>query len=191
MNTYDSLLTRATDTLMTRALEADLVDVAVADLDTQLGRLFVAATPAGIIKVAFDDVDRGDLMEELAAKVSPRVLEAPARLDDARRQLDEYLSGQRHTFELPVDLQLARGAFRQAVLAQLPNIDYGSTWNYAQLAVAAGNAKAVRAAGSGCATNPVPIIVPCHRVLRTGGALGGYVGGLDRKQWLLAMEAGD
>ncbi|MCW2973328.1 MAG: cysteine methyltransferase [Thermoleophilia bacterium] len=188
--TYDTLLARSSDALARRAIDADLVDVAVADLDTVLGRLFVAATAAGIVQVAFAEVDRDELLTELAARVSPRVLEAPARLDDARRQLDEYLHGTRRAFDLPVDLQLARGEFRHSVLAQLPLIPYGATWNYAELAAAAGRPTAVRAAGSGCATNPVPIVVPCHRVLRTGGALGGYVGGLDRKAWLLALEAG-
>ena len=187
--TFDTLLARTTDTFAQRALEAELVDIAVADLDTVLGRLFVAATPAGIVQVAFAEVDRDQLLTDLAARISPRVLAAPARLDDARRQLDEYLHGTRRAFDLPVDLQLARGEFRHAVLAQLPTIPYGSTWNYAELAAAAGRPTAVRAAGSGCATNPVPVIVPCHRVLRTGGALGGYVGGLDRKAWLLELEA--
>ncbi|MBC7460421.1 MAG: methylated-DNA--[protein]-cysteine S-methyltransferase [Thermoleophilia bacterium] len=187
--TFDALLARSTDTFTQRALHHELVDVAVADLDTVLGRLFVAATPAGIVQVAFAEVDRDELLADLAAKVSPRVLEAPSDLlDDARRQLDEYLHGARRAFDLPVDLQLARGEFRHAVLAQLPNIAYGSTWNYAELAAAAGRPNAVRAAGSGCATNPVPIVVPCHRVLRTGGALGGYAGGLDRKAWLLELE---
>ena len=189
MNTFDSLLTSATDTFVSRALDEDLVDVAIADLDTVLGPILVAATTEGIVRLAFADADRDEVLGELAARVSPRVLEAPARLDAALRQLDEYLHGSRRAFDLPLDLQLARGEFRRTVLARLPLIPYGTTWNYAELAAAAGRPTAIRAAGSGCATNPVPIIVPCHRVLRTGGALGGYVGGLDRKSWLLELEA--
>jgi methylated-DNA-[protein]-cysteine S-methyltransferase len=189
MTTFDALLDRATGRFRARAIEAELVDVAYADVDTVLGRVLIAATTAGIVKVAFDDADRNEVLAELAAKVSPRVLEAPARLDDARRQLEEYLAGTRRQFDLDVDLQLARGEFRHAVLAQLPLIPYGATWSYTELATRAGRPTAVRAAGSGCATNPVPLVVPCHRVLRTGGALGGYVGGLERKQWLLGLES--
>ncbi|MCW2949733.1 MAG: cysteine methyltransferase [Thermoleophilia bacterium] len=189
MTTFDQLLDDATDAFAQRALDGLLVDVAIAEFDSEIGTMLIAATEAGVVKVAFANADRDAVLGELAARVSPRIVAAPSRLDVARRQLDEYLHGTRRTFDLAVDLQLARGDFRLAVLAQLPNIAYGSTWNYAELAAAAGRPTAVRAAGSGCATNPVPIIVPCHRVLRTGGALGGYVGGLDRKAWLLELEA--
>jgi methylated-DNA-[protein]-cysteine S-methyltransferase len=105
-----------------------------------------------------------------------------------RRELDEYFAGRRASFDVALDLQLARGEFRRLVLAQLREIPYGETWSYGELAAAAGRPTAIRAAGTGCATNPVPLIVPCHRVLRTGGALGGYIGGVERKAWLLEHE---
>jgi methylated-DNA-[protein]-cysteine S-methyltransferase len=174
-----------------RALElADregLVDVAIATMDSPIGTLSLAATPAGLVRVGFPR--EGDAFaEELAEHVSPRVVTLPARLDDARRQLDEYFEGRRRRFELAVDLALARG-FRRLVLERLyETVGFGETLSYLQLAERSGNPKASRAVGSAMATNPVPIVVPCHRVLRTGGQLGGYGGGLDVKRFLLALE---
>ena len=120
--------------------------------------------------------------------MSPRLLEAPARLDGAARQVEEYFAGARRSFDLPVDLRLSTG-FRRAVLDHLAEIGFGRTESYAEVALAAGSPRAVRAVGSACATNPLPVVVPCHRVLRSDGSLGGYVGGLDAKRTLLALEA--
>lgn len=177
----------ATAAALARADREGLVDVAVATLDSPIGTLSLAATPAGLVRVGFPR-EEGAFVDELAATLSPRVVELPSRLDDARRQLDEYFDGRRHTFELEVDLGLSRG-FRRTVLERLlADVGYGETLSYLELAERAGNPRASRAVGSAMATNPVPIVVPCHRVLRTGGQLGGYGGGLDVKRWLLALE---
>ena len=128
------------------------------------------------------------MLVALARQVSPRIMLSPGRLDDASRQLSEYFARTRRTFDLPLDLRLSSG-FRRNVLAHLPTIGYGHTESYAQVAQAAGNARAVRAVGSACATNPLPVIVPCHRVVRSDGTLGGYVGGADAKRSLLTLEA--
>jgi methylated-DNA-[protein]-cysteine S-methyltransferase len=177
-----------------RALEAadreGLVDVAIATMDSPIGTLSLAATPEGLVRVAFPR-ELEDFAGELAEHVSPRVVELPKRLDDARRQLDEYFDGDRRRFELPIDLQLAHG-FRRLVLERLyDTVDFGETLSYLQLAERAGSPRASRAVGSAMATNPVPIVVPCHRVLRSGGQLGGYGGGLDVKRYLLALEGGE
>lgn len=173
----------------TAALHAGLVDVAVATLDTPLGALLLAAVDGAIVRVAYDVEDHHVVLEDLARDLSPRLLLADVPvLAAARSQLEEYFTGARTAIDVPVDLRLARGAFRREVLALLPTIPPGETRTYAQLAAAAGRPRAVRAVGSGCATNPVPLLVPCHRVLRTGGALGGYLGGVDRKRWLLDHE---
>jgi methylated-DNA-[protein]-cysteine S-methyltransferase len=164
-----------------------LLDVAVASTDTPIGSLLLAATEEGLVRVAFEIEDSDEVIEQLAARVSPRVLEAPRRLDPARRQIEEYFEGRRTTFELPVDMQLAHG-FRRKALGFVAAIPYGRTASYKEVASGAGSPAAVRAAGSACATNPVPIVVPCHRVLRTGGGLGGYGGGVDRKEQLLRLE---
>jgi methylated-DNA-[protein]-cysteine S-methyltransferase len=138
--------------------------------------------------VAFAREGHDLVLDELASRGSPRVLHAPARLDRVASELEEYFAGRRRRFELPLDWQLSRG-FRRAVLSQLPEIRYGRTASYAAVAAAAGNPRAVRAVGSACATNPLPVVVPCHRVVRSDGTLGGYGGGLDAKKTLLALEA--
>lgn len=162
-----------------------LVDVAWVVEDTPIGPLTLAATPAGLVRVGFGPED--DVLPQLAAQVSPRVVHLPARLDDLRRQLDEYFAGRRHTFEVPLDRRLSHG-YRRAVLEELSRVPYGETVSYKDLAERTGHPKASRAVGTAMATNPIPIVVPCHRVLRTGGALGGYGGGLDTKVWLLRHE---
>lgn len=167
---------------------AGLLDVAYRTVDTPVGPLLVAATARGLVRIAFAVEGHGDVLDTLARRVSPRVLHAPGRLDDAARQLDEYFAGGRRRFDLDVDLRLA-SPFRRAVLEHLRTIGYGSTASYADVAAAAGNPAAVRAAGSACATNPVPVVVPCHRVVRSDGTLGGYLGGLHVKRALLALEA--
>jgi methylated-DNA-[protein]-cysteine S-methyltransferase len=169
-----------------RRAQADgLLDVAWALTDSPVGPLTLAATPAGLVRIAFGHED--DVLEELADNVSPRVLEAPARLDGVRRQLDEYFAGRRHQFDVPLDWSLSHG-FRRTVLHKLVEVPYGHTVSYKELAQLAGNPKASRATGSAMATNPIPLVVPCHRVLRSGGQLGGYGGGLDAKVWLLRLE---
>jgi methylated-DNA-[protein]-cysteine S-methyltransferase len=174
--------------LAAAAAQAGLLDVAYRTIDTPVGELLLAATDQGLVRVAFPVQGHDAVLERLAATVSPRILRVPGRLDEASRQLDEYFAGRRTVFELPLDLRLANG-FRRAVLAHLPRIAYGHTESYAQVASAAGSPKAVRAVGTACAMNPVPVVVPCHRVVRSDGSFGGYAGGAAAKEILLRMEA--
>jgi methylated-DNA-[protein]-cysteine S-methyltransferase len=174
--------------LAAAADRAGILDVAFRTLDTPIGPLLLAATSHGLVRVAFAREDHDLVLDQLASRVSPRVLHAPARLDRAARELEEYFAGRRGLFDLPLDFQLSRG-FRRTVLSHLPEIGYGKTASYAAVAAAAGNPRAVRAVGSACATNPLPVVVPCHRVVRSDGTLGGYLGGLDIKQALLTLEA--
>lgn len=164
-----------------------LLDVAYRTLDSPVGPLLLAATQLGVVRIAFAGQDHGTVLADLAARVSPRMLRAPARLDGAARQLDEYFAGARRSFDVPVDLRLARG-FRRLVLDYLLTIAYGRTESYAAVAAGSGSPAAVRAAGTACATNPVPLIVPCHRVVRSDGTLGRYGGGTDAKRLLLELE---
>jgi len=171
------------------AAEAEgLLDVAYTTVDSPVGTLMLAATRKGLVRVAYDIEDHDRVLDTLSQKVSPRVLRAPQRLDAAARELDEYFGGQRQVFDLPLDLSLSTG-FRQLVQRHLPEIGYGQTRTYGQVADLVGNPKAVRAVGTACATNPLPVVVPCHRVLRADGTLGGYVGGPDAKKTLLRLEA--
>jgi methylated-DNA-[protein]-cysteine S-methyltransferase len=179
----DATLKRFTE----RADADGLLDVAYATVDSPFGPLLLAATPRGLVRVSLPAYDQDEAIEELASEISPRVLEAPARLDDARRQLDRYFEGGLTDFELPLDWQLSKG-FRRRALRAIAEIPYGRTRTYTQIAARAGNERAVRAAGTACGSNPIPIVVPCHRVLRTGGALGGYGGGLPMKRALLELE---
>jgi methylated-DNA-[protein]-cysteine S-methyltransferase len=177
------------EALRARADEAS-VDVEVARVDTPVGLLLLAAVDGAVVRVAFDTEGHDAVLVQLAGSISPRIIEHESPvLAAAAEQLRSWFAGERCTFDLPLDLRLARGPFRREVLEQLQAIQLGETRTYAELAAAAGRPTAVRAVGSGCATNPLPVIVPCHRVLRTGGELGGYLGGLDRKRWLLDHEA--
>ena len=173
--------------LAERAESEGLLDVAYARIDSPFGPLLLAATPRGLVRVSLPDYDPEETLEELAARISPRVLEAPGRLDDARRELDLYFEGKLTEFDLPLDWQLTDG-FRKRVQRAINRIPYGQTRSYTEIARSAGNERAVRAAGSACGSNPIPIVVPCHRVLRSGGALGGYGGGLPMKEALLELE---
>ncbi|RMI28923.1 methylated-DNA--[protein]-cysteine S-methyltransferase [Nocardia stercoris] len=184
----ETTMARLHQLLERKAEQADLLDVAYTTMDTPVGRLLLAATPKGLVRVAYAREDHAQVLEILAVKVSPRILRAPARLDEVRRELDEYFAHRRTSFDVPLDLSLSRG-FRQIVQKRLPEIGYGQTRSYAEVAALVGNPKAVRAVGTACATNPLPVIVPCHRVLRTDGSLGGYVGGADAKHLLLDLEA--
>jgi methylated-DNA-[protein]-cysteine S-methyltransferase len=171
----------------TAAAEEGLLDVAFAQADSPFGRISLAATPRGLVKVGLPNEDLDQFLARLAERISPRVLEAPARLDAARRELDLYFEGRLRKFDLPLDWQLSHG-FRRKVLRQTARIPYGRTRSYKEMAERAGSPRAVRAAGSALGSNPIPIVVPCHRVLRSGGALGGYGGGLELKQALLKLE---
>jgi methylated-DNA-[protein]-cysteine S-methyltransferase len=178
----------AAELLAERAAAEGLLDVAYSTVDSPLGPLVAAATPRGLVRLAYTGSrSESDVLEDLAARLSPRILEAPARLDRARRELDEYFEGERRAFDLPIDWSLTRG-FAGEVLRQTARIGFGKTSTYAEIATRAGSPRAVRAAGNALGANPLPVVVPCHRVLRTGGALGGYTGGLERKQFLLRLE---
>jgi methylated-DNA-[protein]-cysteine S-methyltransferase len=170
-----------------RAEREGLLDVAYAEVDSPVGRLLVATTPRGLVRVSFPIESSEKVLEELAGSVSPRILESPTKLDEARRELERYFEGRLHDFDLPLDWQLTQGFYRK-VLRATARIPYGQTRSYKQMAKRAGSPRAVRATGSALGSNPLPIIVPCHRVLRTGGALGGYGGGLETKQALLELE---
>jgi len=165
-----------------------LLDIGYTTIDSPVGTLLLAATPQGLLRVAYDVEDHDLVLETLSQKISPRVLRAPNRLDLAARELDEYFGGQRRAFDLPLDLSLSRG-FRLLVQRLLPDIGYGQTRTYRQVAELAGSPKAIRAVGTACATNPLPVVVPCHRVLRADGTIGGYVGGPAAKAALLRLEA--
>lgn len=182
-------LRAATARLADRADAERLLDVGVGHLDSPIGSLFVAATNAGVVRIGLATEPEDELLAELAEEISPRVLSAPRRVDRARRELDEYFAGARRDFDVPLDWSLAR-AFRREVLEELVKVPYGETTTYAELAADAGRPRAVRAAGTALATNPIPIIVPCHRVLRSDGSVGGYRGGADVKRKLLALEGG-
>jgi methylated-DNA-[protein]-cysteine S-methyltransferase len=171
-----------------RAAErSGIVDVAYTTIDTPVGTLLLAATGRGLVRVAYEREGHDRVLETLAAKLSPRILRAPGRLDGAARELAEYFAGTRRTFDLPLDFALSSG-FRQRVQRQLPRIAYGHTRSYREVAEAAGSPRAVRAVGTACATNPLPVVVPCHRVLRSDGSLGGYAGGTETKAALLTLE---
>jgi methylated-DNA-[protein]-cysteine S-methyltransferase len=171
-----------------RADAEGLVDVAYASVDSPLGPLLAAATPAGLVALSYEQFrSRDEVLEHLAAELSPRLLEAPGRLDEARRELDEYFQGRREHFDLPIDWSLTHG-FTRRVLEQTARIGYGELSTYKDVATGAGSAGAVRAAGNALGSNPMPIVVPCHRVVRTGGKLGGYTGGVERKEFLLRLE---
>ncbi len=173
--------------LASRAQEQDLLDVAYRTIDSPIGVLLLAATPSGLIRVAFAVEDHEVVLDALAQQVSPRILLAPARLDDAARQLDDYFTSRRRRFDLPLDLRLTRG-FRRTVLEHLPEVGYGHTVSYAELAAEVGNPKASRAVGTACATNPLPLVIPCHRVVRSDGTTGAYLGGAEVKRMLLDLE---
>lgn len=183
----------ATLTQLHRRLEhdadtADVLDVAYRTVDTPVGTLLLAATTAGLVRVAYDVEGHDAVLAGLADRISPRVLRAPARLDSAARQIDEYFAKRRTVFEVPVDLRLAEG-FRRNVIEHLRDIGYGRRESYAAVAAAIGNPRAVRAVGSACAHNPLPVVIPCHRVVRSDGSTGQYVGGPLAKSTLLDLEA--
>jgi methylated-DNA-[protein]-cysteine S-methyltransferase len=174
--------------LASAADDSHVLDIAHRTIDTPVGALLLAATEAGLVRVAFAGEDHDRVLAQLAERISPRILRHDPRLDDAACQLDEYFSGTRRTFDLRLDWQLCTG-FRGDVLRHLLDIGYGTTASYASVASLAGRPRAVRAVGTACATNPLPVVVPCHRVVRSDGTMGGYLGGADAKATLLHLEA--
>jgi methylated-DNA-[protein]-cysteine S-methyltransferase len=170
------------------AQAGDLLDIAYRTVDSAVGSLLLAATPLGLLRVAFASENHDSVLQNLSARVSPRVLEAPTRLDPVARQLEEFFTGRRQSFDVALDWSLSHG-FRRTVLEHLnTDIGYGTTTSYATLARLSGSPKAVRAVGTACATNPIPIVVPCHRVIRSDGAVGAYRGGPAAKRALLDLE---
>lgn len=186
-------LDRLERSLRERAERDGLLDVAYTTVDSPFGEMLVAGTELGIIRVAFPH-RKGTatreweaLLDEIAAKVSPRILEAPDRLDDVRRQLDAYFEGKLRDFNVPLDWRLTTG-FQGKAIHEIAHIPYGKTISYAELAARAGNPRAFRAVGTACGANPLPPIVPCHRVLPSSGGIGNYGGGPDMKRALLELE---
>lgn len=183
-------LTRLRDRLAAASEAEGLLEIAYRTLESPIGGLLLAATPRGVVRIAFESEGTDHVLSDLAERVSPRILAAPQRLDRLAVELEEYFAGKRTSFDVPLDFAMSVG-FRERVQRFLPSIGYGRTLSYKDVAEAVGNASAVRAVGSACATNPLPVIVPCHRVLRSDGSLGGYLGGLPAKQLLLDLERGD
>ncbi len=172
---------------MSNQTDAGTLDIAYRTIDTPVGRLLLAQTGRGLLRVAYEREGFDEVLQELSRRVSPRILHSPSHLDGLAAQFDEYFAGDRHRFDVQLDQRLSTG-FRHKVQQYLPRIDYGFTHSYKQVAEKVGNPAAARAVGAACATNPLPIVVPCHRVLRSDGGLGGYVGGLDAKSTLLTSE---
>ena len=172
-----------------RELAADrhLLDVAIATVDSPIGDLLIAVTERGLVRVAFQGEDRDDVLEELSRRLSPRILESARASDEVRRELDQYFAGERTRFDVTVDRRLI-GDFARKVLDATARVPFGRTTTYGEVATKIGSPRAARAVGNALGSNPIPIVIPCHRVLRSGGALGGYGGGVDRKQRLLRLE---
>ena len=180
-------LRRLRERLATTAQAEGILDLAYRTVDSPVGPLLLAATDIGLVRVAYSREDHDTVLQTLADRISPRILHAPTRLDTTARQLEEYFTGTRHTFDVVLDWRLSAG-FRASVLHRLPDIGYGHTASYATVAALAGNPKAVRAVGTACATNPLPVVIPCHRVVRSDGSMGGYLGGVEAKRTLLTLE---
>ncbi|MGC0141796.1 methylated-DNA--[protein]-cysteine S-methyltransferase [Pseudactinotalea sp. Z1732] len=181
-------LARLLDDLAERADHDGSLDVGYDVVDTPIGGLLLAATPRGLVRVAFETEGYDAVLTNLAERISPRILRAPGRLAPVRAQVAEYFEGRRRQFSVEVDLSLTKG-FRREVLDELRAVEFGERVTYTTLAARSGRARAVRATASACATNPLPVVVPCHRVVRSDGSLGGYRGGLPAKERLLALES--
>jgi len=180
-------LARLRAALAGRAAADGLLDVAYGTHDSPLGPLTIFVTPRGLVRLSYPSEPVEEQLDELAAVISPRVMAAPERTDEVRRQLDAYFGGTRHRFDLAIDWRLLSG-FRADVLRATARIPFGAVSSYRAIATAAGSPNAYRAAGTALGSNPLPIVVPCHRVLHSGGGLGGYAGGLERKRFLLRLE---
>jgi methylated-DNA-[protein]-cysteine S-methyltransferase len=179
--------TAAAKRVSERAAANGLADISYASIDSPFGTLHAATTKRGLVRVAFPEESIESVLERLARGLSPRIVEAPASLEPVKRELEEYFAGRRRTFEIPLDWSLI-GPFGRRVLHATAEIPYGGYLSYAEVASEAGSPRGSRAAGNALGANPIPIVIPCHRVLRTGGAIGGYGGGLDRKRYLLELE---
>ena len=175
------------DELVDRAGREGLVDVAYAPVDSPIGTLLVATTPKGLVRISFHSEAEDLVLEELARRVSPRIVRAPGKVAPVARELDEYFAGRRKGFDVPLDWRLV-GPYARKVLRATARIPFGQVSTYREVARKAGNPAASRAAGNALGSNPIPVVVPCHRVLRTGGGLGGYGGGLEVKELLLRLE---
>jgi len=173
--------------LARRAADEGVLDVALGTLDSPLGTLTVIVTPRGLARLSYPGEGIDDQLHEVAQRISPRILAAPERTDAVRRQIDDYFAGRRRTFDVPIDWRLVRG-FAGEVLRATARIPFGAVSSYREVATEAGSPNAYRAAGNALGSNPIPIVVPCHRVLHASGGLGGYTGGLDRKRYLLGLE---
>jgi methylated-DNA-[protein]-cysteine S-methyltransferase len=184
----DTQLRSLHDRLAAHAAAEGVLDVAYRTLDTPAGTLLLAATDQGLVRVAWPSEGHDQVLESLASRLSPRILNAPARLDPVARELDEYFAGRRREFDLPLDFSLSSG-FRRVVLGCLTGIAYGQTASYSVVAAAAGSPRAFRAVGTACRTNPLPVVVPCHRVIHADGSIGEYLGGPEAKRMLLNLEA--
>ncbi len=180
-------MSSAREALVARAATERLVDVTYDVTDSPVGQLLVALTPTGVVRIAFENEQHDRVLESLAERISPRILKSATSTNDLRRELDEYFDGKRALFSAAIDWLLVSG-FQRAVLDATQRLPYGSTVNYGEIASAAGNPKAVRAAGTALGKNPVPIVIPCHRILRADGSLGGYLGGVEAKKALLDSE---
>jgi methylated-DNA-[protein]-cysteine S-methyltransferase len=180
---------RAASGLLARAELEGLVDVAYTTVDSPLGPLLAAGTEQGLVRLAFPEESHDAVLADLARRLSPRVMEAPARLDPVRRELEGYFAGRLRSFEVGLDWSLIEG-FARRVLQATAAIPFGGVSSYGEVAGQAGSPRGSRAAGNALGANPIPIVIPCHRVLRAGGALGGYAGGPERKRWLLRLEEG-
>jgi methylated-DNA-[protein]-cysteine S-methyltransferase len=178
---------QAAQNFSARAASEGLTDIVYATVDSPFGPLTAAATEVGLVRLAFPEEPEDDVLDALSRKLSPRILESSARFDPVRRELEEYFTGARRDFEVPLD-RVLMSAFAKRILAATAAIPYGSVSTYMEMAAAAGSPRGSRAAGNALGANPIPVIVPCHRVLRTGGNLGGYGGGLNRKRYLLELE---
>lgn len=188
MTVANEVLERSLEQFRRRAEGEGLVDVAYTTMASPVGTLLLATTPNGLVRIAFAE-ELDDVLVELSGALSPRLLELPRRLDDVREQLDRYFSGRLTEFDLTLDRERL-GPFIRRVLERTAAIPYGSRSTYSDLARQVGSPRAARAVGNAVGANPIPVVIPCHRVVRTGGALGGYGGGLDRKRFLLALEGG-
>lgn len=187
----DERARKVTDRSLEQAARAGEADLAYAAMDSILGPLLIVRSTRGLVRVAYaGGRDAARELERLSALLSPRVVHAPAALDDSRREIEEYLDGRRASFDVPVDLALV-GPFAREVLDAAVAIPYGEVTTYGELASTVGRPRAARAVGNALGSNPVPIVVPCHRILRAGGGLGGYTGGTHIKRALLAVEGRD
>ena len=185
--TKSPALQKNLEALRERAAAEGLLDIAYATADSPFGTLLLAKTPQGLVRIGLPGEDPDRLLTDLAGRISPRVLESPAGFDAERAELEDYFAGRRRDFDLAIDWQLSHGFLLRA-RHEIAAIPYGETRTYTDLARGAGNERAVRAAGSACSRNPIPLVVPCHRVLRSDGSLGGYAGGLEMKERLLELE---